>query len=182
MIGHLSWRQSSNSLELTALSSLQSADYVVSLFVLFYCYLIAEKPLGEARHWSDDTVFEGRAFYQAAHNPGRLVINSVSIYDQTLYKCRVDFKVQPTTISQVQLNVNSKFVYLNICHGKSCQHTNDQCTLQIIIFLREEQQHWFILVSDMHLLNHKLLIRKLYLFGFNFLNMIQIIQPLLENL
>ena len=72
--------------------------------------MIAEKPLGEARHWSDDTVFGGRAFYQASHNPGRLVIDDVKIYDEALYKCRVDFKVQPTTISQVKLNVNSKFV------------------------------------------------------------------------
>ena len=86
-------------------------DCVVSLFIYyFYCYLIAEKSLAEARHWSDDTVFEGRAFYQASHNPGRLVIDGVQTDDEGLYKCRVDFKVQPTTISQVKLKVNSKFL------------------------------------------------------------------------
>ena len=72
--------------------------------------MIAEKSLAEARHWSDDTVFEGRAFYQASHNLGRLVIDGVQTDDEGLYKCRVDFKVQPTTISQVKLKVNSKFL------------------------------------------------------------------------
>ena len=74
-----------------------------------YCYLIAAKSLSAARHWSDDTVFEGRAFYQSSHSPGRLVIDNVKIYDQGLYKCRVDFKIQPTTISQVNLTINSEY-------------------------------------------------------------------------
>ena len=81
------------------------------LFIFSYCYLIAEKPLSEARHWSDDVAFSGRAFYQSSHNPGRLVIDRVRIQDEALYKCRVDFQLQPTTISQVQLSVNSKFKF-----------------------------------------------------------------------
>ena len=81
------------------------------LFIFSYCYLIAEEPLSEARHWSDDAVFSGRAFYQSSHNPGRLVIDRVRVQDEALYKCRVDFQLQPTTISQVQLSVNSKFKF-----------------------------------------------------------------------
>ena len=73
-----------------------------------YCHLIVEKSLPEARHWSDDAVLEGRAFFQSSHSPGRLVIDRVKIYDQGLYKCRVDFKIQPTTISQVNLTINSE--------------------------------------------------------------------------
>ena len=73
-----------------------------------YCHLIAGKSLPGARHWADDAVFEGRAFFQSAHSPGRLVIDSVKVYDAGLYKCRVDFKIQPTTISQVNLTINSK--------------------------------------------------------------------------
>ena len=68
----------------------------------------SDKTLEEARHWSDDKVLEGRAFFRSSLSPGRLMIDSVKLYDDGTYKCRVDFKIQPTTISHVNLTVNSK--------------------------------------------------------------------------
>ena len=65
--------------------------------------------LDEARHWSDDKTLEGRAFFRSTVSPGRLVIDNVRPSDAGVYKCRVDFKIQPTTISHVRLNINSKF-------------------------------------------------------------------------
>ena len=67
---------------------------------------IVDSRLEDARHWSDDKTFAGRAFYQSSI--GRLLIDDVKIQDEGIYKCRVDFKVQPTTISSVNLTVNSK--------------------------------------------------------------------------
>jgi len=66
-----------------------------------------DKTLEEARHWSDDKVLEGRAFFRSSLSPGRLMIDSVKPYDDGMYKCRVDFKIQPTAISHVNLTVNT---------------------------------------------------------------------------
>ena len=70
------------------------------------CFL--DQQLEEARHWSDDKVLEGRAFFRSSVQPGRLVIDNVKPFDAGIYKCRVDFKIQPTTISHVNLTVNSE--------------------------------------------------------------------------
>ena len=53
-------------------------------------------------------MFGGRAFYTASHSPGRLVIDGVQPGDQATYTCRVDFKLAPTTISLVNLTVQSE--------------------------------------------------------------------------
>ena len=64
-----------------------------------------DKNYDEARHWSDDKVLTGRAFFRGDHDPGRLVLDSVAARDQGVYKCRVDFRQAPTRISNVKLNV-----------------------------------------------------------------------------
>lgn len=63
------------------------------------------KNYDEARHWSDDKVLSGRAFFLGDHNPGRLRLEDVGGRDQGVYKCRVDFRKAPTRISNVNLNV-----------------------------------------------------------------------------
>ena len=64
-----------------------------------------EKSYEEARHWSDDKVLTGRAFFRGDHDPGRLILDNVASKDQGSYKCRVDFRQAPTRISNVRLNV-----------------------------------------------------------------------------
>ena len=39
-------------------------------------------------------------------SPGVLVVEGVKSKDRGVYRCRVDFKIQPTTISRVDLAVN----------------------------------------------------------------------------
>lgn len=58
-----------------------------------------------ARHWSDDDILEGRAFFRGDNNPGRLVLDNISPHDAGLYKCRVDFATAPTRISNILLDV-----------------------------------------------------------------------------
>ena len=65
--------------------------------------------LEDARHWSDDKKLEGRGYFRSSVRPGRLVIDNVKPFDAGIYKCRVDFMIQPTTISHVNLTVNSKW-------------------------------------------------------------------------
>ena len=80
---------------------------------LFINFLLgSDKILEEARHWSDDKVLEGRAFFRSSLSPGRLMIDSIKPYDDGVYKCRVDFKIQPTAISHVNLTVNSKYPHM----------------------------------------------------------------------
>ena len=67
-----------------------------------------DKSFDEARHWSDDKVLTGRAFFRGDHDPGRLILDNVSGKDQGVYKCRVDFRKAPTRISNVNLNVIGK--------------------------------------------------------------------------
>ena len=68
-----------------------------------------DKSFDEARHWSDDKVLTGRAFFRGDHDPGRLILDNVSGKDQGVYKCRVDFRKAPTRISNVNLNVIGKY-------------------------------------------------------------------------
>ena len=39
-------------------------------------------------------------------SPGVLLVEGVRAKDRGVYRCRVDFKIQPTTISRVDLAVN----------------------------------------------------------------------------
>lgn len=68
--------------------------------------LFADRSLSDARHWSDDSSLQGRGFFQTDQSPGVLVVEGVKAKDRGVYRCRVDFKIQPTTISRVDLAVN----------------------------------------------------------------------------
>lgn len=70
-----------------------------------YTYDTRGKSYLSARHWSDDDILEGRAFFRGDNNPGRLVLDNISPQDQGLYKCRVDFASAPTRISNIVLDV-----------------------------------------------------------------------------
>ena len=68
------------------------------LSVVNWPIIISGKSYLSARHWSDDSVLEGRGFFRGDSNPGRLVLDNINPYDQGLYKCRVDFAIAPTRI------------------------------------------------------------------------------------
>ena len=83
--------------------------YVIFYYVTFILYNLYTCFLGksylDARHWSDDSILEGRAFFRGDNNPGRLVLDNINHYDQGIYKWRVDFKTAPTRISNIVLDV-----------------------------------------------------------------------------
>lgn len=59
----------------------------------------------EARHWSDEEVLGGRAFFRGDQDPARLVLDNVRPGDGGGYRCRVDFYRAPTTIESIVLDV-----------------------------------------------------------------------------
>ena len=69
-------------------------------------------------------MFGGRAFYTASHSPGRLVIDGVQPGDQATYTCRVDFKLAPTTISLVNLTVQSECAIVTIVCNYNYNYNN----------------------------------------------------------
>ena len=64
---------------------------------------------GSHSHWSDDTILRGRASFEiAATGKAKLTIDNVQYDDHSVYKCRVDFKMAPTSISSITLKVIGK--------------------------------------------------------------------------
>ena len=69
---------------------------------------LSDRLPSEARHWSDSHTLDKRALFDMGSSPGLLVVEKIAVKDRGTYRCRVDFKIQPTTISRVDLRVNSK--------------------------------------------------------------------------
>ena len=73
---------------------------------------------GSHSHWSDDTILRGRASFELQGvQEARLTIDNVQYEDHSVYKCRVDFRMAPTSISSITLKVIGKqqFLARHIC-------------------------------------------------------------------
>jgi len=79
--------------------------FLASSATPLYTYDTRGKSYLEARHWSDDAILGGRAFFRGESEPGRLVLDNVNPSDAGIYKCRVDFRTAPTRITAVLLDV-----------------------------------------------------------------------------
>ena len=53
-------------------------------------------------------MLKGRGLFLSKYSPARLTIENVNYADQSVYKCRVDFKMAPTSISSITLQVIGK--------------------------------------------------------------------------
>ncbi|XP_037033009.1 nephrin-like isoform X2 [Bradysia coprophila] len=56
-------------------------------------------------HWSDETILNGRGFFQLKANPATFAIEAVKNSDTGIYRCRVDFQKNPTRNSKFNLTV-----------------------------------------------------------------------------
>ena len=83
-------------------------------------YRLDERWLGRGRerHWADPERLESRASLEVASSPALLRVSRLRLDDQGLYTCRVDFKLQPTKTTRVNLTVVGMlcmFVYVYVC-------------------------------------------------------------------
>ena len=80
-------------------------QFVISPHVLICRYDTRGQSHAEARHWSNEEVLGGRAFFRGDQHPAKLVIDNVKGADAGDYRCRADFYRAPTTISHMRLDV-----------------------------------------------------------------------------
>ncbi|KAF2880740.1 hypothetical protein ILUMI_25440 [Ignelater luminosus] len=64
-----------------------------------------DKPLEQGKHWADETVLGGRAFFRYNDHPSKLTIDIVKESDGGIYQCRVDFLRTPTRNIKVNVTV-----------------------------------------------------------------------------
>lgn len=70
-----------------------------------YSFDVRGRLFNQAKLWSAPTVFGPRAYFRAATNPATLVIDNISLADEGIYRCRVDFRNSPTRNSKVNFTV-----------------------------------------------------------------------------
>lgn len=81
-------------------------------FVSFvFSFDVRGRSFAKALYWSDEKVFGPRAYFQTVSKPAALALDSVSLEDEGMYRCRVDFKNSPTRNYQVNLTVIGKFLF-----------------------------------------------------------------------
>lgn len=95
------------------------------------------KPLKDGKHWANEDILTGRAFFRANDEPARLMIENVKEQDGGVYRCRVDFKKSPTKNTKVNLTVISKlfFISFNKSLGKA---TKGKLFFEVELFFLEE--------------------------------------------
>uniref|UniRef100_A0AAR5PEF8 Ig-like domain-containing protein n=1 Tax=Dendroctonus ponderosae TaxID=77166 RepID=A0AAR5PEF8_DENPD len=70
-----------------------------------YNFDVRGKSLSDVVHWSDPQVFGHRAQFFTVPKPATLHLEKVLLEDQGIYRCRVDFRTNPTRNSALNLTV-----------------------------------------------------------------------------
>lgn len=101
LIVHRYWHFHFKHVYLLAFGLLQTISFGLS-------FDTRNKPLHEGKHWADDALFGGRAFFRHNDSPPTLTLNGAKENDDGVYQCRVDFLESPTRNTRVNLTVIGK--------------------------------------------------------------------------
>lgn len=70
-----------------------------------FSFDLRDKHSSNAKPWSSPNIFKNRATFAARKQPALLIIDMVTMEDETVYRCRVDFQNSPTRNSKVNLTI-----------------------------------------------------------------------------
>ncbi|XP_049786342.1 hemicentin-2-like [Schistocerca cancellata] len=70
-----------------------------------YSFDVRGRPFTKALYWSDAETLGPRGYFVTGLSPAGLTIDAVTLDDEGVYRCRVDFKDSPTRNFQVNLTV-----------------------------------------------------------------------------
>lgn len=86
-----------------------------------------DRDFNSAEKWSDEKVFDNRAYFIPNKQPAELEVHEIREEDAGIYRCRVDFEIGQTRNSKVNLTVIGKFCYiihLTLIFNSKNQNTN----------------------------------------------------------
>ncbi|KAK4885048.1 hypothetical protein RN001_001319 [Aquatica leii] len=73
--------------------------------VPIYTFDSRDKQLKQGKHWSNEHILGGRAYFRYQDEPAKLTLDSVKESDGGIYQCRVDFRQAPTKNIKVNLTI-----------------------------------------------------------------------------
>ena len=63
------------------------------------------RQFGQAKLWSSPAAFGSRAFFRTASHPAQLLVDDIKLSDESMYRCRVDFRNSPTRNLKINFTV-----------------------------------------------------------------------------
>ena len=88
-----------------------------------FSFDVRGRPFTKAIHWSDPNVFGPRAYFVTVSKPAALTLDQVTLNDEGIYRCRVDFRPTPTRNFAIKLTVIGE--YPPSCHVPISATTHD---------------------------------------------------------
>ena len=78
-----------------------------------YSLDVRGKPLDQANHWAESSSIGKRSSFSTASNPNSLVVDDLTLADEGIFRCRVDYRNSPTKNVKLNLTIIGNFSVFN---------------------------------------------------------------------